>query len=229
MKIRCETYFGHPRVYEVHPWDIENNPLLMLWVKAWTSRPSPSRAIVDRILTQTRSRDEAIHKYGFGVPDHAALMRIKNASPNGVIEIGAGTGYWAKLLQKLGVAVEAYDNYTGKYRHGFVHGSQTIVHRRTHRQALSSMAHRDKTLLLVWPDYDVEWPAEALELYKGDTVAYVGEGDGGCTGNDRFHTLIHDGWEGDVHDLPQWWGVHDDLYILKRKAKHDGKAKKHTR
>eukprot|EP00271_Cylindrocystis_brebissonii_P019739 TRINITY_DN6186_c0_g1_i1.p1 TRINITY_DN6186_c0_g1~~TRINITY_DN6186_c0_g1_i1.p1 ORF type:complete len:542 (-),score=66.17 TRINITY_DN6186_c0_g1_i1:227-1852(-) len=47
--------------------------------------------------------------YSWAVPTEEALAAIAAAAPNGLVEMGAGTGYWAMLLRQRGVAVAAYD------------------------------------------------------------------------------------------------------------------------
>jgi hypothetical protein len=47
--------------------------------------------------------------YSWAVPTDEAIAAIANASPFGVVEVGAGTGYWAMLLRHRGVDVLAYD------------------------------------------------------------------------------------------------------------------------
>jgi hypothetical protein len=186
-----------------------------------------------------RYRDEATHgvkkRYSWAVPNGAALDAIAKHSPKGVVEIGAGGGYWAKMLRDRGVDVIAYDPappgrgepewHSGKAWSEVLLGDHTAV-----------LGHPDRTLLTVWPSCSEGWAAAALELFSGDTVVYVGEGPGGCTADDRFHSLLgeHSGcWcfsgecdctpapeplfgEVDSVDIPQWWGIHDRLKIYKR-------------
>ena len=47
--------------------------------------------------------------YSWGIPADEALTVIENVSPAGIVEVGAGTGYWAMLLKKRGVDIVAYD------------------------------------------------------------------------------------------------------------------------
>ena len=48
--------------------------------------------------------------YSWGVPNDAALSCIARiAGATGVVEVGAGTGYWAAALHGRGVDVRAYD------------------------------------------------------------------------------------------------------------------------
>lgn len=50
-----------------------------------------------------------IHKYAWAIPNDDALLEIAKYSP--LIEVGAGTGYWAWLLRQLGVDILAFDKY----------------------------------------------------------------------------------------------------------------------
>eukprot|EP00282_Hemiselmis_andersenii_P023432 CAMPEP_0172000054 /NCGR_PEP_ID=MMETSP1041-20130122/2105_1 /TAXON_ID=464988 /ORGANISM="Hemiselmis andersenii, Strain CCMP439" /LENGTH=243 /DNA_ID=CAMNT_0012653549 /DNA_START=94 /DNA_END=822 /DNA_ORIENTATION=+ len=47
--------------------------------------------------------------YSWAIPTVAALRAIQKASPSGLCEVGAGTGYWGMLLSGIGVDVVAYD------------------------------------------------------------------------------------------------------------------------
>lgn len=131
--------------------------------------------------------------YAWGVPSHRALKEIADVSPNGVIECGAGTGYWACLLhEEYGVDVVAYDSHPchdGAYLNGFhtlgKMGNAIPFAHVDEGGAEAAACHPDRTLLLCWPpremdgsgsgDVDVAYLArDALAQYTGDTVAYVG-------------------------------------------------------
>lgn len=57
-----------------------------------------------------RMRDKVVHTYAWAVPSLEILHEIKSrADGRGIIEIGAGSGYWAGLLNKIGVDIVAYD------------------------------------------------------------------------------------------------------------------------
>src|SRR5579883_3024053 len=53
------------------------------------------------------ARDVLVKKYSWAVPTEEALKTIAKCAP--IVEIGAGSGYWASLLRARGVAVTAYD------------------------------------------------------------------------------------------------------------------------
>ena len=70
----------------------------------------------------------------------------------------------------------------------------------------------------VWPCYSLDWAAWTLALYPGDIVLYVGEWRA-CTADDTFHDLLDEHFEeAACVDIPQWFGLHDRLYVYKRKA-----------
>ncbi|KAJ0389913.1 hypothetical protein ATCC90586_010335 [Pythium insidiosum] len=46
-------------------------------------------------------------KYAWAIPDERALRIIKHFGP--IVEMGAGTGYWGRLLELRGVDIVCYD------------------------------------------------------------------------------------------------------------------------
>ena len=131
--------------------------------------------------------------YSWGVPNDAALACIARfAGATGVVEVGAGTGYWAAALSRRGIDVRAYDaapvDCAAAHNGHHVLASTSpppfaAVLQRDARNAAA--AHPRRALLLCWPppEDDESLPhgarsmaADALGAYKGATVCYVGEG-----------------------------------------------------
>lgn len=188
-------------------------------------------------------RRQLITRYGFAVPSDEALTTIERCSPQGVVELGAGTGYWAFLLQQRGIDVVAFDvEPAPSERNEWFAGTQPWhpVHRGDHGVVGQ---HPRRTLLIVWPTKNEIWAATALERYYdagGECVAFVGEGPGGHTGDDVFHALLGElttclqceygsttspcicsvepRWSrSETIALPHWSGYHDDLHIFIRR------------
>lgn len=169
-------------------------------------------------------RRELSAAFSFAVPTDEALDAIAALGP--VVEIGAGTGYWAKLLRWRGVDVLAFDLLGDAHRKWFPHGTLTDVERGGVEKAAQ---HADRTLLLVWPPYDETMAFGAATAYyeaDGQRLVYVGEGSGGCCADDRFFGVIGDCWRCECDDevcdhpgqqwhkvrdiaIPQWDGIHD--------------------
>jgi hypothetical protein len=186
--------------------------------------------------------ERLIARYGFAIPTVEALQAIAEASPQGIVEIGAGTGYWARLLGEHGADVAAYDiaPAPSPANRWFAGSEPWFPVQVGDHQVVSG--HGARTLLLVWPTRDEDWPADAVTLFcaaGGARIAYVGQPPGGRTGDERFHALL-----GDVDrcwacayqtptapcvcgvqplyrrvrtvDLPSWPGRHDGLGLYTR-------------
>lgn len=163
-------------------------------------------------LNATEQRFRLAKRYAWGVPNQEAIEAI--AALGSVVEIGAGTGYWASLLAAFGVDVVAYDErpgHNGWCDHACYHpvsvGGPADVER-----------HPDRALFLCWPPMS-EMAAESLALYAGRYVAYVGEYSGGCCADDAFFESLDSGWvEIESVCIPQWPGLHDALSIFERQV-----------
>jgi hypothetical protein len=159
-------------------------------------------------------RFKMIGKYAFAVPCRAALEEISKYSP--LIEIGAGTGYWAYLLKQMGVDILPVDCLEEKenWKHIFeldikytniIEGDENTI-----------LQYPERNLFLCWPPYNDPMAANCLRNFKGEYVVYVGE-HGGCTGDQLFEDML------EVHyeiittiDIPKWEGVHDAVFIYRR-------------
>lgn len=175
------------------------NPLLDLWSAA----PGQSRDPWDYgsdIAAGMAVRDPGHEWFSWAVPDDGALDLIAKHSPGGVVEVGAGTGYWARMLADRGVDVVAYDLHPFRCGCGARdwcsdgrNGTKAQWFDVQRGGPDSAAAHPDRTLLLCWPPYGSPMAAQAVAAYHdagGRTVAYVGEGEGGCTGDDDLYRLF---------------------------------------
>ena len=219
-----------------------------------TAARGPANPLLDEFRTATvggavaesvdAARARLVAVYGFAVPTDEALEAVARASPAGVVEVGAGTGYWAHQLRERGVDVVAVDiEPAPSARSEWFAGARPWhpVHRGDHGVA---GAHPDRTLLLVWPTKDAIWAASAVERYHeagGRCVVYVGEPPGGRTGDAVFHALLGElttclqcaygsttspctcgveaRWQrAATIALPHWPGCRDDLQVYVRRS-----------
>jgi hypothetical protein len=148
-------------------------------------------------LFKTGILDPIQYWIGFAVPNAHMLQRIANLQ-RPIIEMGAGTGYWAAVLRHVyGVTVYAYDAHPPGiegYKSDYFHKTYTTVRPGTCLQAFQN--HQDiiqsSALLLIWPNnpdnvdnivfqsdrLPPTWDAECLKEYiraGGTTVIYIGE------------------------------------------------------
>lgn len=169
-------------------------------------------------------RGRLVEQYAWAIPTPKALELVASHSP--LVEIGAGTGYWAALLGDMGADIVAYDiappdRMTNTYRHkrtytNVLEGNHKVLKR-----------HPDRALFLCWPPYSDPMATECLRAYQGSTLVYIGEGWGGCNGDRDFWKLIHEEWD-DITavDIPQFSGLHDGLTVYQRTAVSVERAKR---
>lgn len=160
-------------------------------------------------------REKYIERFGFAVLTRDVVNVLVKYSP--ILEIGCGSGYWTYELNKAGADCIATDPGKGMYC-GVENGWEKLYAEIDRVDGITAIAkYPARALLIVWPDYDSSWPYEALKVYEGTTVLYVGEGRGGCTGDDAFHDWLgsHYYLKEDV-DIPQFYGIRDSLQVWTR-------------
>jgi hypothetical protein len=120
------------------------------------------------------------HCFAFAVPSTPALDAIAGLGCP-VVELGAGTGYWAALLQGRGVDVLPLDHSPptptalNSSSNVFFHGTFTAV---SAGCPADLAAHSDRALMLCWPynfEVDVAWDVECLDHWTGNTLVHIGE------------------------------------------------------
>jgi hypothetical protein len=151
--------------------------------------------------------------FGFAIPTPYAIDVLRTYSP--LVDCGAGTGFLSALLAQGGADVLAFDHPKPAYRLRKGHWYPVKL-----CGELGRFYARERTPLLSWPPYAEPFALHVAETVKpGKALAYIGESEGGCTGDDAFHSLLASAFEleRDV-PLPQWPGLHDALYIYRRKG-----------
>ena len=206
-----------------------NNPYLdEVRDKVLHASPDIEYGTMDDLFACQNMRDPMVQHYAWAIPCQQAIETIAHHSPNGVVEIGAGNGYWASLIVQM-VPIICYDKKP--YNH---------YSRYAKKQELDSAAkdvtpkwyniltggpedaanHADWTLFLCWPTYNTSFAFECLDHYQqagGQKLIYVGEGSWGCTGGGDFHERLEDDWELiEEITIPRWPGLNDQMWIYQR-------------
>ena len=183
---------------------------------------TPIRDAVRKSGEAFRKREELVMRYSWAVPSPEAIRWIAKRCDR-IAEMGAGRGYWAKLLADAGVDVIAYEptvelgDLCGNTWHACSEAVGLYFDLRQ-GDSTKAAAHKDRTLMLCWPPYDDPMAQTALEHYQGSQVLFIGEGDGGCCGGDGFWKIIADEWlEVGYTDIPQWIGMRDWVTIYRHK------------
>jgi hypothetical protein len=146
----------------------------------------------------------------FACPSEQAIAALKSFSEQkGVIEMGAGVGYWALILRNAGVDVLAYDKQPSSSLAGRNLPSQRGAGKKIlsgneyhgRFDSWSEVLYGDATtpcdtnrvLLLCYPPPDDPMAVRTLRGFTGSRLAYVGEFQGD-TGTAEFEALLAANW-----------------------------------
>lgn len=158
------------------------------------------------------ARDRFIGEIGYGVPCREAIQACVKASP--LLEVGAGTGFWAALIARAGGDILATDPGVMKYRFTVARHRPLVA-----QDGVSAVqANPDRNVLMVWPCYDENWAAQvARAMLPGRLLLLVSEGMGGCVGDDDlFRTLDHDFTLEETIRVPVWPGIGDYMTVHRK-------------
>ena len=205
-----------------------DNPLLAEWVNlaqnswemialfgrdryAWEKRFQEQLSNLESSPFTARQR--LVQKYSWAIPCDEALDEIAKYSP--IIEMGAGTGYWASLLEARGAKVSAFDiSPPGCYKNDW-HGETKRCFTNVIEGSVENL--NADTLFLCWPPYGGRLAYDSLINSRSNVVIYIGEGQGGCTGDDDFYEHLEANFEQIKEiDIPQFEGLHDYLTVWRR-------------
>ena len=166
------------------------------------------------------NRHDICSRYSWTITAPATVDFVTHHSRGAILDPMAGSGWWAHLLTAAGVNVAAYDAHPPGSPDNHWHKQAHTWHPITVMDGAEAAARHsaDRTLLLSWPPYDEPAGADILRATTADRVIYIGEGPGGCCGDDDMFDLLSSGWA-DVgcHRPVQWYGIHDFITVYQRR------------
>jgi len=218
----------------------EGNPLLSAYTHCLAHAPLQATASRAAVEARLAWRTGLCAYISWAVPNAAALSALSALGP--VVELGAGTGYWATLLQSRGVDIAAFDAADSHEGHGWRFRAPIV--RDGGPEVLTQPEHAHRALLLCWPDIvgddaagDADrggFGAECLSKFRGSWVAHVGElgpgvvsaqkgwgnpfPPGGSSSSAALQRALASDWEMEKRiALPCWPPYSDALTIWRRK------------
>lgn len=194
-------------------WELAYHEKIVMndYYKTWQEVEGHKRST----MSSFRLREDLVKEYAWAIPIPEAISLIAKYSP--IIEIGAGTGYWASLIAKAGKKIEAFD------LHSPTLGENPYGHKKQFFPVqpiewLKWEQTSSKTLMLCWPPYHDDMALRTLQQFRGGTLIYIGESEGGCNATDAFFKELDTKWfEKEDCPLPQWPGIYDHLTVYGRK------------
>ena len=198
---------------------VQASPYLPALLHSQTDDPDKwlrEAALPPTITALTELRTQFLRLYGFPVITSEAMGQLTEAFANRqVLEVGAGNGYLTKQLQDAGIDVFPTDPHQPKSS-GYPLGKtqHTAIIQCDASQAIQEFSDMD--LLWSWPVRE-ETSGLALQQFKGEIFAYIGEQDDGCTGGELFHQILEDEFKivRSIH-IPSFPNVHDSIGIYQR-------------
>ena len=183
----------------------------------------------DGYADESMRREKAIEKFGYHFPCLKGILGIADAVtkcyPEGetgpLLCIGSGKALTEYAVSLTGTKVIATDPCVS-------HGSENIltgkvipfmgVEEITAIEAIVKYPTAN-CFMTVWPTLDGEWTGEFVEeIVKKKNprtrIIHIGEKEGGCTGNKKFHKLLSEHFieESEIHGKT-WIGLNDHVQI----------------
>ncbi len=164
----------------------------------------------DREESYRKKRMELVTKYSWAVPTEEAINSIADYSKTGLIDFGAGSGYWASLISNKGINVNAIDNWTDKKPEHLFYPVKTGSYELLKFQS-------DKVLMLVWVPQATDMALTALKTWNGKKLIYVGEPPPARgNANPAFFEELKNWTLVKVITIPQWYNWNDAVYFYKK-------------
>ena len=175
----------------------------------WLVPPHLRKLTLERYL----SRQRMIATYAWAIPTPEAIELLLEHTP--LVEMGAGTGYWAWLVRQAGGDILAFDRYPPPDRRNRWHGGERQWTEVKPGGPRLLARYPGRTLFLCWPPEDEPMGAQWLQAYEGNTLVYVGEvpGEGGAS---ALGPALEDWEPTEALELPQWESVRDRLFVMRR-------------
>ena len=134
--------------------------------------------------------------------------------------MGSGFAYTESIAKEQGADIIATDLKPSK-ENGWCRDGEFFCDVEEIDAVSAVKKYRDRNIFMAWPPYDTSMAYDvALAMTPGTHLIYVGEGCGGCNGDDQFFEYLGDQFE-EIDDLaiPRWFGLNDYCSVYRKKSK----------
>lgn len=169
---------------------LDGNELYNKWKANRAALPTDFQQLLDPDIDEKRRGDlfetedeTTMEAYAWAIPDERALRICGHFEP--LVEMGAGAGYWVRLLRDRGVTIGAYDKDVGDDCKAAGVAAKAFTKIDKGGPEMLALCP-NATLLLIYPDdyeqaenngeeENLTLSMASLQNYQGDTVIHVGE------------------------------------------------------
>ncbi len=178
-------------------------------------KSAPTSRDAEEVLKKMRS--DLVMKYAFTIPYYELIAAIAASGP--IVEIGAGSGYWAWMLSQAGSDVVAIDRFSPDEVTPWDFTGTNQWYDETwyfvdEGEALSAGAWPERSLFLAWPLYADPMAYDALRAYEaagGKKVIFLG--DVSMAGDENFHRKLKTLRQEIRMPCMGWPGLNEELIV----------------
>jgi SAM-dependent methyltransferase len=164
-------------------------------------------------------------RYLLSIGYHIVTTELINSLTNllrnkRVIELGCGTGFLVQSLRDKNIDISGVDDSSFRYYKNNFAPNHCINFDFTKLDI-----NEYDALIAAWPNYEDNAINSVISRMKPNQLLfYVGEGYGGCTGNDEFHSILEDEsrfkFDSELSELLSnstlsFYGIHDRWHLYK--------------
>ena len=196
-----------PRDHSLAWWNDE--PALYAWW-CWTQAEGLGRDTVndDYSITITTRYSEAI-------PTKAVIQRLAALGP--IIEVGAGGGYWARLIRDVDGDVIATD-VEAPETNGWYPDLAPWTHVQQADAVEAVTQHENRVILSCWPPRGCNYVTRVLDAAPQNTLVLVTDGRLRQEKIDPMYDQLEDAWtRSEDIAIPRWPYRYDSLMIWRRR------------
>lgn len=160
--------------------------------------------------------------FAHAIPTEEAINEMIKYSP--IVEIFAGSGYWAWILKTRGCEIEPYDNhsFTKEINNYSLcpYPYYWLKPKTGTPDILKDNKFINYTLFLCWPpdENQGEEAANCLEYFRGSKLLYIGQNENGKTAGKKYFDILKKDWSQTKKiELPSWSDFYTcELYIYNK-------------
>lgn len=164
------------------------------------------------------SREKFRSGVSWHVPTQSLVDLLKLHSP--LVSVGSGFAYTESIAKEQGADIIATDLKPNK-ENAWCRDGEFFCDVEEIDAVSAVKKYKDRNVFMAWPPYDTDMAYNvALNMMPGSVLIYVGEGWGGCNGDDEFFQYLSDQFE-EIDDLaiPKWFGLNDYCSVYRKKDK----------
>ena len=160
-------------------------------------------------------REEFRTKISWHIPSQSLIDLMAEYSP--LLSVASGHAYTESIAFKQGVDIISTD--ISPKNNGWCKGNISFmsVEKLSCKKAILKYSNRN--IFMAWPPYDHPVAYQVVKKMSiNKFLIYIGESQGGCTGDDSFFGYINKHFEEISHNasVKSWFGIRDNIYVYKK-------------